>query len=786
MHVLKKLGVASFLLCFLPHGASALPVEHKALSATDFEASSDGQLCAASDWAISDNGDPKRMLAAMAYARRARCEEARAALVSRFLQSESNEVYEAAYDGLSELIDAMVLTQILAQVERLEDGKALLALRLLSRICDQSCTPYVAAMLRHVSPEVAEAAAKTARILGDPKLAPALQEVVKSRATPSLRLAAMAAWADIASEDDYLGLLSMLNVDKIDELSLRIVRALPSGLRKSQAPYFASLAEHRALVTSVASAYLEAPDALIDALLERLQRPLKSSARSQVLRTLVLVLPSLNRISADGLDVEKTADDGLNGPIDAQNRAASISKKLEAIVQMWPPSVDDLVYYAALFASLDLDGALIWILGRADELKSSDWIEILSRVGPKNATQLLDLVEVERDQKPDNLSFLASLVDERGALGRAFAGLLSKSSQKSWPNLAKRLSQSGDVEIACRGTEALGRAADKGSCGVLEALLDSPNRELALAAMSAMSNCSESMPMLVERIAKAPSNDSWDAIYLARFALWAYVSGLDKTAQAALPWLSQAAAEAYRCAEMPQRRHAEAALLLLATLNLAPPELSAQEFSALSSDNKRAYMRALSKSGSKNATEVFLTAAKDTDAIVAAEAFGHLGRSDIDRESEQLDAMLRQAIDSSQAVLSLSAMKTAAELKLIGLQNAIEKRLYDADERVVYAALWALQKLDNLSNAETLRSLYYRMRSPILRKRLAFLSGLDPRFEKLAAAELTTGQRLIDSKRARLLGPGGKTQQRELTLFLDDQSLLITGPNAVGIVLYGE
>ena len=188
---------------------------------------------------------------------------------------------------------ALTLPEAIDRLESDKTAEVCAALDEMSRICDESCLPYVADMMGHHEPEVAIAACKAAQSLANPRLMPPLLNLVRNHPNDEVRLEALNALTRL--EDGYETLLMYLDPEKPDELQRRILRSLPEDLMEPYAPQFARYAGIHGFSTSVAFAYRKQPQILVRAILNELHRANKIE-RHNLLRTMTFCADALKDI----------------------------------------------------------------------------------------------------------------------------------------------------------------------------------------------------------------------------------------------------------------------------------------------------------------------------------------------------------------------------------------------------------------------------------------------------------------------------------------------------------
>lgn len=631
------------------------------------------------------------------------------------------------------------LPQVIAQLSSEDETVVCDALEKMGRICDESCVTYVADMMRHPNADVVRAACKTAQVLANPRLAPALQELVRNYPMDDIRVEALKALMTIGA--GYDALLLTVDPEHPDGIQRLIIRSLPRDMAIEKADEFAHLAGFHAYSTSVAAAFREQPDPLFRALLRNVLGA-DDDARHNMLRTMLLLAPDLK-------DKQLTESEELI---------------------FWEIPRRDLELAACIQAERSTPDAVRWILSRIEEISPAGLLDIFHRLNGEGERLLADAIV-----KGENQEWVEKILDNPAIKQELIAHLpKDKTSQE----VALSALREEGMHIAAIRTLAI-YDDDPQIRQIIASELGNSDHHAAMAAMHIMMQSAEYMPDLIRIVVEHSDDDLFGSSYLARWAILAAISGKRVTPE--LSWKEQLRSEALNVVSDLRRLHAEPALRLLIALGEPLPSVSADAFRLLRSDIKRALL------GSTDIAElgvILEDALHDEDLSVVAAALDTLGNHpSLAEPFRDLDEWLKKWIESDDAMLSIQASATAGKLGRTACIDVLQKRLTDTDTRVAYNALWALQQLRALPNEHWLKALYYRAPVGILRERLGFLTGLDPnRTERMPMSELYSRKRLIPGQAIQMTMQDEPLAGQDIPVILEDQSMRILRANVFGII----
>ena len=632
------------------------------------------------------------------------------------------------------------LTDLPLAIDRLsdEDSEVVVeALRTMSRICDESCVPYISDMLYHPQLTVRIEACKTAQKLANPALTPALLDLVRNQPMDEVRLEAIQALSAMGSV--YDALLLNITPDNPDEIQRRIIRNIPVDRLESAAPKLAYFARYHSLSTSVATACSKLPEPCISALFKSLDTSNRDEQRNQ-LRTISLLLES-------------------NGSIKITPEQASHLSEYENF---------DLT--SQIQAMRSTPDAILWLATHETLFTEPILLNTFRHLHDNG--QFADLI------LQGELPELSEMIARNSLLKSAYLDNLPITEKAR--ALATDSLDDPDIHIS-----ALNHLAKTGSDETIRAQILAQmgkiTHDTAIAAMHAASSHIEFASDLAELIIHAPVNDNFGRVYLARWALLILMSN-HGTALLNTEQIVQLREQALRIMEEPRRLHAEPAFWFLQmTGNQMKPD-SEKTFSESRTDMRRAWIQVLPES---DALPFIRLALNDRDESVRAEGLIYLSKHP--KTAEQIDdltSLLIKLIQSDSAMLSTQASATAAALNETACIPILQDRLTSTDTRIAYNALWALQKLHALPNQDWLKSLYYRVPNGILHERLAFLTGNGMLYaEHQPMSEIESRQLLKPGQIFQMTRDNTPFANRDIAIIQDDQSIIIRRTNTFGMVI---
>ena len=648
---------------------------------------------------------------------------------------------------------ASELSKAISELTSSETETVVAALERMARLCDESCVPWLADMMRHPESAVIQAACRAAQASGNPRLAPPLIDLVRHHPMDDVRLEALKALTRMERPEDYRMLLASIDPEKPDEIQRRILRSLPKDMRKTSADKFAEFAQYSAFVTSIADAYQSEPEILFAAVCQRLTQTADVKVRQNLFRTLAILasdLPGTYRL----------------------NRVQ------EAL--FWDHPEPYLPWIAAIQASLASSDAVKWLLTWAKTMPKAVLLEVLEKIHGDAARQFTDAV-IQATDEDKCLSWHRDIAPN-SALARAFLETLAQYPGNHAKPLALELRYAKDPDMAMAAWQILGQFAQEPE--IQQQLLDQlghSNDQISTAAMHIAAKTPVLAARLVPIVLTSSSFDGAGKVYLARWAL--VMAAQQDQLQLSDDVRDALVQDAIQTVGDSRRLHAEPALYLLHELGI-PLELPSPEvFSNLRPDMKRAW---LSVSETQEAKSLLSRALADSDVAVASHAWRilsrHPGWADA-IDSKTLDVLLKSAMHHEDAMLSLQAIVASAYLERTDLIESLQTLLTHKDTRVAYNALWALQKLRALPHTPWLKSLYYRASDGLLRERLGFLTGLDKDHGAFAeVSELYTRTPLPTQQWVHLQKSHQTHAHGEISWIQADQSLAVERANVFGLV----
>ncbi len=613
------------------------------------------------------------------------------------------------------------------------------ALDVMTRICDESCTPFLTDMLRHHDHDVVLAACHTAQILANPKLAPVLQEIIKKYPLDDVRLEALKALTRTGV--GYDSLFMTIDPGHPDELQKRILRNLPQELAEQYVSNFVSLAGFHPYSTSVAAAYARTPELIAEPLVLAIQNA-NPDTRHNLLRTLSLIAPKLKSFPAQMIEVFRHEPD------------------------------TDLDLMASILADQSDPQALNLLLLWIDKLSSTSLLNVLNRLHGEGAALFTDAVLHEKNIE------VRQLIEQNPALMLAFIKKLpAESSSRDYA-----VSLLNHPEYRASAIFFLGQFAEvQAIYQVIWDALGSMIQSQAVSALRATLQSDVFWPALFQNILDHSEIDEFGRTYLARWAIALAVSSSSLPVQA-IP--EEIFREAQTCIRDTKRLHAEPALWLLHYARRIDTLPEPAAFHQMRPDMQVAWFKVMS---SEKAGNYLPMAIKSHDSVIISAALDklyHFPELASAFEKQELTSILIDVITSSSSMIAVQGAATAAKLQCTACLDALYRRLTDADSRVAYNALWALQKLHALPNDVLLRSLYYRAPDGVLRDRLGFLTGLDPNSqERIPMTILDNNQPIQEGQMTQLLSQGEPQAGREIAIMTAEQSIRIVKTNVLGMLI---
>ena len=636
---------------------------------------------------------------------------------------------------------ALTLSETIDRLESDKTEEICSALETMARICDESCTPYVADMMGHHDPEVVLAACKAAQSLANPRLVPPLLNLVRNHPNDEVRIEALKAMTRLG--EGYEHLLLYLDPDNPDELQRRIIRSLPEDLMPKYADLFAHYAGIHAFSTSVAQAYQTHPELLVSALFRELPRANKIQ-RHNLLRTMAMCTHAL-----DNLELSR----------EQQNL-------------FWDNPISEIDSIAIIQAYRSTPDAIRWLLVWAKNIPLDVWYQVLLTIHGSHAELLTDAL-----LKDDSLGFSYRDVQLNADMLRAFLLHLPKS------DLGKSvlLETLNRNEISATALRALKKYSDDAQ--IREIILNNlgnSNLQTAVTAMHIAAQSQAYFEPLANLVLQSSQNDNMGRVYLAR---WALVLLIASFPEQSWPHLEDLKREALKTAAQYKLLHAEPALELCRHLGEMPRQPSESDFKSMRADMKRAWIRGLDP---KTASPLLKIALEDPKSAVREQALEYLirfpesvGQWDDTILDEVLLNSLKDA-DVSVRIAAAVAVGTYARTRFI---PELQDLLTHTDIRVAYSALWGLQKMYALPNEAWLKALYYRAPDGILRERLGFLSGYaEKNREFFPMAELDSQKALKSGQIVQILARDEFLAGHDVAIILDDQSIRILRTNAFGMM----
>ncbi|MCL2325350.1 MAG: hypothetical protein FWC40_02450 [Proteobacteria bacterium] len=701
---------------------------------------------------------------AVRYAVRMRCVEARESLLGLIGTSDWEALDALAFRGVYEMADVSILPEIIHRLDTAPDVALVYYLRLMSRVCDASCVPFVGLLLRHTSREVVMSACRTARILGSPVLESGLLDLALTSGDVFVRDAALASIVGELPPSAYRQLFARHADIGEDIYGIRLVRRLPESLSREMAPQFAQLARRSGLVSSVVEAYAHDPMLLFEAIVSeyhadevggRMETARVRQGRAQLLRALKLVVA---------------------------NMPESVSVRLDtAVIQRLPgASIQEL---ALIMASIPTSPAARWIIARFADMDGPVMVEIFERLRGEALQIVVDQLVSEAGK--GGFAEPGGGLWERVLLGgvgveRAFYAMLARSPHAGAVEIALGALLASDRDSIRFGLWALAPFA--GVTRVRSRILDLLGHEDAAISYTAMQVAIRGGVLdsrLWEMIDRHRGDDRYSRVYLARWII-AEVLALGGVFDEASP--GDAVEEALTVVREPGRLHAEPALRLLEVLRVAPPSLTEEAFGELRSDMKCAWMRAEHAAG-RVTDERMVYALQYDDPALNAFVLGMV--SDKHGELPFLPDYLKAAIASVNPLVSVNAIAAAGRIQMLSSVPGIRIRLWDDDTRVAYNALWALEKLHALPPQDELERLYRSSSDDFFRTRLGVLTGMGQGED----FDLNRGVRVegpfFENSVLSVHHQGYPGRNVDVTYFLNDQSVSVQRVNILGLLSVG-
>ncbi len=633
------------------------------------------------------------------------------------------------------------LPELFSQLESTEDEVVISALEKMGPICDQACAPVISDKLHSRDADVVKAACHAAYALADPHLAPALMDVVRNHPQDVVRIEALKALTRIGRTQDYETLLNSVDFKHADAIARQIIRSMPLDTARALIDKMAALVVYPALTTSVIHAYRAYPDDLFSALISLWQRGQSEADEKQILRAM--------------------------GLISQQHVPMPLSNAQQNVFWADPDkSSDRLESIAAIQANRSTDDALQWLLAYGDKLSPVSMLDVIGRIHGHVAEQFINALFTNQDPDLNYQTHIAPYPELVNAL------LVQHGNDPHVQALA--VEKLRTPVYAASALKALyNKPSDDASSTVLN-YLGHHDATLAQTAIHIVGSHPSYWPALVSMIRNSPQTDSGGRIYAARWAAAMLVSKYREK----LTDLHTMIAEATKCLAEPWRLHAEPSLWLLNALN-ADIQLDLQQFLALRPNMKIAWLQHHSK---PIQSDVLNAAIRDKNPSVIAQTLVYISdETNIQPETEWIE-LIKQYIQSDNPLLSLNAILIAGKKQIQSTKVLLESRLSDGDPRIVYNAIWALQQLRSLPEMGSLSTIYYRASDGFLKKRLGFLTGLDPnRQEDRQMYEIETQMQLKPHQLYQMQFQERPQPESNIAIMRSDMAIQMVHTNLIGM-----
>ena len=634
------------------------------------------------------------------------------------------------------------LPRLLTQIESTEAEVVVSALEKMGRVCDQSCIPAISDKIHHDEASVIKAACHAAFELADPRFAPALMDVVRNHPLDDVRIEALKALTRIGRTEDYESLFENADFKHPDWIAQQIIRSLPKDAAIIMLDHISELATEPSLITSIVHGYRDFPDALFLSLISLLQRGQFKDSEDQIYRALALISPQL--------------------------ASPELPKELLYVFWIHPPNtsgiLDDI---ATIQANRSTDDALHWLLSYGSQLSPSSLINVIEAIHGPNADLFIDALFTNAEPDLNYQTHIAPYPEIVNAL------LIQHSVNPHIQSLAvDKIHEQNFTESAL---QALYNIRTAETTNKILGFLGHQRSAISQTAMRITGNDPAYWSALVSIIQSDTQIDSYGRVYAARWAAAMLASQYHDQLSDTTGIIS----EALSCIQSPHRLHAEPALWLLNVFN-ADIQIDLQTFQTLRPDMKRAWLQYHHPSIHD---DILNAALHDKDPSVAAQALIYFCDEPAIQPNETWTALIHQYIRSENPLLSLNAILTAGKKQIHSAVPLLKERLNDADAKVVYNAIWALQQLQSLPDTGILATIYYRASDGFLKKRLGFLTGLaEDRKEDKQMYEIETQKPLLHHALYQVLFQNRPRSTSDIAIMRSDMAIEMIRTNVMGMI----